>query len=81
MKKHSATVGSAANKTRQSTKGHTIKGSPFKDNIWDKSSGKSDTVFEGHKASHLDGDAQLNGQKLVIGYGLSEFVDSPDGDA
>jgi hypothetical protein len=66
---------------KQSSKGTTLKGSPFKDNIYDMSSGKSDTNFEGFKPSKLDGDAHLNGQKLIIGYGLKDFVDSPDGDA
>ena len=66
---------------KQSNKGTTIKGSPFKNNLYDKSDGSCDTNFEGFGPTLLDGDAQLNGQKLVIGYGLKDFVDSPDGDA
>lgn len=77
----SATVGSPSNKNKQSGKGHTLQGSPFKDNIYDKSDGSCDTNFEGYGPTKLDGDAHINGQKLIIGYGLKDFVDSPDGDA
>jgi hypothetical protein len=66
---------------KQSSKGHTIKGCTFTDAIFSKSSGAPTEGFEGHEVTKLDGDAHLNGQKLVIGYGLKDFFSSPDGDA
>jgi hypothetical protein len=57
--------------------GSTLK-TVFKDAQLKPSSGKSDTNFEGHGVTLLKGDAELNGQKLVIGFGLDENVVSPD---
>ena len=67
---------------KQSSKGHTLKGSPFKDATQKPSSGAPTAGFEGHEPTKLDdGDAHINGQRLVIGYGLKDFFSSPDGDA
>jgi hypothetical protein len=66
---------------KQSSKGHTIKGCPFKDATQKASGGAPTAGFEGHEPTKLDGDAHLNGQKLVIGFGLKDFFSSPDGDA
>lgn len=54
--------------------GSTLK-TVFKDPAYKASDGSSDVNFEGNKASLLKGDANLNGNKLVIGYGLTEFLD------
>lgn len=48
---------------------------PFKDNVYGPSSGASDVDFEGGKATLIKGDAELNGEKLVIGFGLENFLD------
>lgn len=55
--------------------GSTLK-TPFKDNIYDESDGSSDVNFEGNGATTLKGDAEINGSKLVIGFGLTEFLEN-----
>jgi hypothetical protein len=57
--------------------GSTLK-TVFKDAQLKPSSGSSDVNFEGNGVTLLKGDAELNGQKLVIGFGLDENVVSPD---
>jgi hypothetical protein len=54
-------------------KGSTLQ-TPFKDAQYKPSGGSSDTNFEGSGATTLKGDAELNGNKLVIGFGLSDFL-------
>ena len=53
--------------------GSTLK-TNFKDNIYKPSGGSSDTRFEGDGPTLLKGDANINGNKLVIGYGLDDFL-------
>lgn len=57
--------------------GSTLK-TNFKDAQFKPSSGSSDTNFEGNGVTLLDGLAEINGNKLVIGFGLSDNVVSPD---
>lgn len=58
-------------------KGSTLK-TAFKDAQLKPSSGSSDVNFEGNGVNLLKGDAEINGQKLVLGFGLSDKVVSPD---
>lgn len=56
--------------------GSTLK-TNFKDAQLKPSSGSSDTNFEGNGVTLLDGLAEINGQKLVIGFGLADNVVDP----
>jgi|WetSurSiteA1Bulk_404760.scaffolds.fasta_scaffold53355_2 hypothetical protein len=57
--------------------GSTLK-TVFKDAQMKPSSGSSDASFEGDSVTLLQGDAEINGNKLVIGFNLSDNIVSPD---